>query len=107
MPAKDWDKIVRELSSGEDSDAGDSLNVQSVARNARRVVELMNATVPGLDPRDGGELPMGMSTKNQSQTMLTGGLVAASVASSPRSRGASSGAASTSGYEKRTPPPSK
>lgn len=46
MSPKDWDKIVRELSSGEDSDAGDSLNVQSVAKNARRVAELMQSMAP-------------------------------------------------------------
>ena len=40
-PAKDWSKIVRDLSSGEDSDEHDSLNLQSVTRNAQRVAQLV------------------------------------------------------------------
>lgn len=46
MPPKDWDKICRELSSGEDSDEHDSLNVRSVQKNARRVADMMQAMMP-------------------------------------------------------------
>lgn len=38
---KDWDAIARELSSGEDSDAHDDLNVMSVQKNARRVADMV------------------------------------------------------------------
>ena len=49
MPWKDWDKIARELSSGEDSDAGDELNVMTVQRNAKRVAELIRLVSPEAD----------------------------------------------------------
>lgn len=42
----DWDAILRDMSSGEDSDEGDSLNVRSVQKNARRVCELMRDMAP-------------------------------------------------------------
>jgi hypothetical protein len=47
-PAKDWNAIARELSSGSDSDAHDDLNVMSVQRNAHRVAEMVRTVVPGL-----------------------------------------------------------
>lgn len=48
----DWDKLLREISSGEDSDEGDSLNVLSVQKNARRVCDLLRDMAPpgGLAP---------------------------------------------------------
>ena len=58
---KDWDAICRDLSSGEDSDEYDELNVQSVTKNAKRVAELMHHLIPGLDPNEGGAQPMGMN----------------------------------------------
>ena len=58
---KDWDAICRDLSSGEDSDEHDELNVQSVTKNAKRVAELMHHLIPGLDPNEGGAQPMGMN----------------------------------------------
>lgn len=42
----DWDAVLRDMSSGEDSDEGDSLNVMSVQKNARRVCELMRDMAP-------------------------------------------------------------
>ena len=41
-----WDTILRDISSGEDSDAEDSLNVLSVQKNARRVCELIREMAP-------------------------------------------------------------
>ena len=46
MPAKNWDHIVSQLSSGDESDKDDSLNVMSVQKHAHRVVELLQSTVP-------------------------------------------------------------
>ena len=62
MVWKDWDAILRDISSGEDSDAGDSLNVMSVQKNARRLTEIMHSTIPGLDPAESRTPPMGMNT---------------------------------------------
>ena len=62
MVWKDWDAILRDISSGEDSDAGDSLNVMSVQKNARRLTEVMHSTIPGLDPAESRTPPMGMNT---------------------------------------------
>ena len=56
---KNWDAIAAELSSGEDSDAGDSLNVLAVQRNAHRVAELLHGAVPGLDEGEMRALPRG------------------------------------------------
>ena len=59
---KNWDAIAAELSSGEDSDAGDDLNVLAVQRNAHRVSELLHGTMPGLDESDMRTLPRGTNT---------------------------------------------
>ena len=37
---KDWDKIMREYSSPEASDAEDELNIQSVKKNTHRIAEM-------------------------------------------------------------------
>lgn len=58
---KNWDKVVAELSSGDDSDEGDSLNILSVQRNAHRVAELLHGTMPGLDVDEMRNLPRGMN----------------------------------------------
>ena len=47
---RDWDAILNDMSSGEESDAGDSLNVISVQKNAHRVAALMRDML--VDPRD-------------------------------------------------------
>jgi hypothetical protein len=38
---KDWDKIVSELSSGEESDAEDTPNIASVRKNGAKLMHLM------------------------------------------------------------------
>jgi hypothetical protein len=43
---KDWDRIARELSSPDSSDAEDGLNVISVQKNARRVSEILHSVLP-------------------------------------------------------------
>lgn len=58
---KRWDEILRDISSGEDSDEGDTLNLQSVVRNAHRVVDVIHTLCPGLDATQAQTLPMGMS----------------------------------------------
>lgn len=58
---KDWKKILESISSGEDSDEGDSLNLQSVQRNAHRVAELVHSSIPGMDESQVRSLPMGMN----------------------------------------------
>lgn len=40
-PPKDWDRILREISSGEDSDAHDGPNWRAVQQRAPRVAELV------------------------------------------------------------------
>lgn len=56
---KNWEEIVRDLSSPEASDEEDSLNIMSVQRNARRVAELLHGTIPGLDETQMRDLPAG------------------------------------------------
>lgn len=47
MPAKDWNKIAAELSSGSDSDEHDvGANYVNVMKNSRRVAELVQMLVP-------------------------------------------------------------
>lgn len=60
---KDWKKVLDAISSPEESDAEDELNVVQVQRNARRVAELMHNFVPGITGRDDlkGDVPMGMN----------------------------------------------
>jgi hypothetical protein len=60
---KDWKTILDGISSPEDSDEGDELNVMQVQKNARRVAELMHQVVPGLTDKDHlkGATPLGMN----------------------------------------------
>lgn len=51
MPPKNWDKIVRQLSSPESSDAEDDLNVMSVCKNAARVAQVVNGITNPDDQR--------------------------------------------------------
>ena len=76
---KDWDAICRDLSSGEDSDEHDSLNVVKVQRNAHRVAELMRTVVLGDETTTP---PKGMNRAD----VIRNGLGAAIDAASPRSR---------------------
>ena len=76
---KNWDAIAAELSSGEDSDAGDSLNVLAVQRNAHRVAELLHGAVPGLDEGEMRALPRGANTIDY----LKAGLAAAARTAPP------------------------
>lgn len=96
---KNWDQIARELSSGEDSDAGDSLNVMSVVRNAHRVAELMHGALPGLDATQMRTPPRGMNGVD----FIRDGLAAATAEGARRSgaRRASPPSASSG----RAPPP--
>ena len=59
---KNWDAILRDISSGEDSDEHDSLNVQSVQKNAHRVAEMLHGAMPGLDPSVMRTPPKGMNS---------------------------------------------
>lgn len=58
---KNWDAILRDVSSGEDSDAEDSLNLLSVTKNAKRVAELVHGFCPSLDSSKMGAPPKGMN----------------------------------------------
>lgn len=61
---KDWKTILDAISSPDDSDAEDELNVMQVQKNARRVAELMHNFVPGLGENKDhlkGDTPMGMN----------------------------------------------
>ena len=92
---KDWNKICAELSSGEDSDEHDSLNVVSVQRNAHRVAELMRGVVLG---DDAAAAPKGMNRPD----VIRSGLGAAIAAVSPHSPGpATLAAASSRGAAKK------
>ena len=68
---KNWDKIVKELSSPESSDAEDDLNVMSVQKNAKRVAELMHGVIPTLDSRKKGAPPKGMNRTSVLRDQLT------------------------------------
>ena len=69
---RDWDKILSTMSSGEDSDAYDDLNVMSVQKNAHRVAELMHMSVPGLDTSEARTPPMGMQNMDATSAMKEG-----------------------------------
>lgn len=91
-PPKNWDAILAELSSGEDSDAHDELNVRSVQKHAQRVADMVRTAVPGLG--GGADLP-GMNHPD----VIRAGLADAIGAASPRSRGPSAAPPSTHGEE--------
>jgi len=99
---KDWSEILRDYSSGEDSDEHDSLNVLSVQKNAGRVTDLLHATVPTLDPSRAKSLPMGMNSVNVIREGLVDAMLARSrhlreypASSSAVASEATSGAASS------------
>ena len=91
--SKDWTRVLRDYSSGEDSDEHDSLNVLSVQRNAHRVSELLHMTVPGLDPTQARTPPMGMNSAQFIRRGLSDATAATSRCSRefPASRGVASG----------------
>ncbi len=81
---KDWKSIMGSISSPEDSDAEDELNVVQVQRNARRVAELMHQFVPGLGEDKShlkGNTPLGMNNAD----LIREGLVASMRAQSQHS----------------------
>ena len=78
MSPKNWDAILRDYSSGEDSDSGDVLNVEMVKKNAHKVVNLLRSTVLGEDIT---KVPKGMNNVNA----IRDGLANATAASSRRS----------------------
>ena len=81
---KNWKNILDSVSSPEDSDAEDELNVMQVQRNARRVAELMHQFVPGLGEGKShlkGDTPMGMNNAD----LIREGLVASMRAQSQHS----------------------
>ena len=47
---RNWDSLLKDYSSGEEDDANDVLNIQSLKKNTHRVVELMQHVVPHLRP---------------------------------------------------------
>lgn len=59
MPFKDWDRICRELSSPESSDADDELNLPMMQKRTPRVAELVDQML-GQAPRS--TPPKGMNT---------------------------------------------
>jgi hypothetical protein len=97
---KDWEKILKEMSSGEDSDEHDSLNVCSVQKNAGRVTDLLHATIPGLDPSRAKTLPMGMNRVD----FIREGLVDAMIAQSRHLREYPASAESESDATERPQP---
>jgi hypothetical protein len=101
---RDWDKIAAELSSGEDSDAGDTPNVVAVQRNAHRVTELFQSLMPGLDPAAmagaGALPPLGANAALADSIRASLRSAAAAAGALPPAAGAS--APATTG---RPPPP--
>ena len=77
----DWERILVDYSSGEDSDAHDSMNVVSVQKNAKRVAELLQDCVPGLEGmrRPDAAKPLGMNRAD----VIRDGLAAAMRGVSP------------------------
>lgn len=69
---RDWEKALADVSSGEDSDEHDSLNVVKVQKNARRVSELLHTFVPGLDADRGGNVPKGMNRPDRFREIFQG-----------------------------------
>ena len=59
MPFKDWDRICRELSTPEDSDAEDELNLPMMQRRTPRVAELVSQLIGGAT---GSAPPKGMNS---------------------------------------------
>jgi hypothetical protein len=73
---KKWDKIVENIDSGEDSDAGDSLNIMSVQRHAHSVASILHGAVPGLDRSQAHTLPKGVNNLDFIRQGLAAGMIA-------------------------------
>lgn len=58
---KDWDAIMREIPTPPSSDEDDDLNVRSVHKNARKIVNFMHSAIPGLDETRMSALPKGLN----------------------------------------------
>lgn len=97
MSKKNWDEIMKDYSSGEDSDSGDVLNVEMVKKNAHKIVNLLRGTVLGEDVT---KVPKGMNNFSA----IRDGLSSAIDASSHRSRDARS--CQASGERDASCPPS-
>tara|TARA_B110001450_G_scaffold256622_1_gene287801 strand:+ start:12026 stop:12436 length:411 start_codon:yes stop_codon:yes gene_type:complete len=81
---KNWKTILDSISSPEESDAEDELNVLQVQKNAKRVSELVHQFVPGLaEDRDHlkGNTPLGMNNAK----LIREGLAASMLAQSQHS----------------------
>ncbi|NDB85159.1 MAG: hypothetical protein EB127_21030 [Alphaproteobacteria bacterium] len=59
---KEWDNIMRNISSPENSDADDDVNILSIQRSTPKVVQLMQHIVPGLSANVDAPMPMGMNS---------------------------------------------
>lgn len=81
---KNWKTILDGISSPDESDADDELNVMQVQKNARRVAQVMHHFVPGLGENNEhlkGDTPMGMNNAD----LIREGLVASMRAQSQHS----------------------
>jgi len=58
---KEWDTIMRSIPSPENSDTEDSVNIMSLQKNAPRVIQLMQHTLPGLSNDVTSSMPMGIN----------------------------------------------
>ena len=98
---RDWATILKDYSSGEDSDEHDTLNVRTVQKNAHRVVDLLHSTLPGLDPKHSRAPPIGMNNAD----VIREGLSASIPGPSPHSYVSPASFSSTSPAASVPPPP--
>lgn len=91
--AKDWDEIMRAMSSPEASDEDDVVNYCSVMKNARTVAELLHNVVPTLSPVETGAVPKGMNDFSAVRDRMT--KVVSESRRLVRPRGASAGVETT------------
>lgn len=83
---KDWKVVLDGFSSGEEEDAHDCANYQSVLKNAHRVSELLHGILPGLDPSQMRTPPIGMNNAD----FMRAGLASTMRASLPHASAAPS-----------------
>ena len=101
---RDWDAALRDVSSGEDSDAGDSLNVLQVQKNAKRVAELVHTMVPGMAVDHlMGRTPMGMNRPDAIRNDLSAAMQQME-ASARANRSLAPSAARAAEADRTTPP---
>ena len=97
-PHKNWNEIVKTLSSPEASDEEDGLNFRSVQKNAHRVAELMHGVIPGLDRERAGCAPVGMNRPDVFRNSMAKAYSDAATAT-PRTHAATQDATSTASHE--------